>query len=120
MAKEKVKQRSTISVEVGLNEEKLPVELKWRASDNPVPAQACKGMLLSLFDEQSKDTMKIDLWTKDMQVVEMDRFMYQTLRGLADTYHRATQNTELANQMQQFVFFFGQATGAIPKQEDVK
>ncbi|MEO0732174.1 MAG: gliding motility protein GldC [Bacteroidota bacterium] len=116
MAKEPVKKRSTITVEVGLNAEQMPVQLKWKASDKPGPAEACKGMLLALFNEQTKETMKIDLWTKELQVVEMDRFMYQTLRGLADTYHKATGNTELANQMQQFVFFFGQATGAIPKQ----
>jgi len=116
MAKEVVKKRSTISVEVGLNAEQMPVQLKWNASDKPGPAEACKGMLLALFNEQTKETMKIDLWTQDLQVVEMDRFMYQTLRGLADTYNKATGNTELANQMQQFVFFFGQATGAIPKQ----
>lgn len=117
MAKPVVKKRSTISVEVGLDQDKMPVEMKWKASDNSGPAQGCKGMLLSLFNEQSKETMKIDLWTKEMQVVEMDRFMYQTLRGLADTYFKATGNKELANQMQQFTFFFGQATGAIPKEE---
>ena len=117
MAKEVVKKRSKIQVEVGLNAEQMPVEMKWGASDKPGPKEGCKAMLLSLFNEQTKETMKIDLWTKEMQVVEMDRFMYQTLRGLADTYFKATGNKELANQMQQFVFYFGQATGAIPKQE---
>ncbi len=115
MAKEVVSKRSTITIDVGLNADKLPVELKWKASDNPGPSEACKGMLVSLFNERSKETMKIDLWTNELQVVEMDRFMYQTLRGLADTYFRATGNKELANQMQQFVYYFGQATGAIPK-----
>ncbi|TXF91661.1 gliding motility protein GldC [Neolewinella aurantiaca] len=119
MAKEVVKKRSKITVEVGLNAEQMPVEMKWGATDKPGPAEGCKGMLLSLFNEQTKETMKVDLWTKEMQVVEMDRFMYQTLRGLADTYFKATGNKELANQMQQFVFYFGQATGAIPKQGDV-
>ena len=113
-----VKKRSNITIDVGLGEDRMPVELKWKASDNKGPSEACKGMLLSLFNEQSKETMKIDLWTKDMQVVEMDRFMYQTLRGLADTYFRATGNKELANQMQQFTFYFGQATGAIPKPDE--
>jgi gliding motility-associated protein GldC len=117
MAKETVKKRSKISVEIGLNAEQMPVEMKWGATDKPGPSEACKGMLLSLFNEQTKETMKIDLWTNEMQVVEMDRFMYQTLRGLADTYFKATGNTELANQMQQFVLYFGQSTGAIPKEE---
>ncbi|OAV44799.1 gliding motility protein GldC [Lewinella sp. 4G2] len=116
MAQPKVKKRSTITLEVGLDETKTPIELRWKASDNPGPSERCKGMLVSLFNEQNKETMKIDLWTKEMQVVEMDRFMYQTLRGLADTYFKATGNKELANQMQQFTYFFGQATGAIPKE----
>ena len=119
MAKNKVKKKSRITVDVGLDENNMPVEMTWAASDNPAGQhpQACKAMLLSLFDERTKETLKIDLWTKEMQVIEMDRMFYQTLRGLADTYFRATQNKDLANQLQQFVFYFGQATGAIPKEE---
>lgn len=119
MAKSKINKKSRITVDVGLDETNMPVSMSWSASDNPAGPhpQACKAMLLSLFDENTKETLKIDLWTKEMQVIEMDRMFYQTLRGLADTYFRATQNKELANQMQQFVFYFGQATGAIPKDE---
>lgn len=120
MAKNAVAKKSRITIDVGLDAQNMPVEMRWQASDNqaqkrPTP---CKAMLLALFDEKTKETLKIDLWTRDMQVLEMDRMFYQTLRGLADTYFRATQNKELANQMQQFVFYFGQATGAIPKDEE--
>lgn len=117
-----VKKKSEITIGIGLNEEKLPVEMEWAASDNPagtVP-QPIKGMLLAMFSERDKETLKIDLWTKKMQVQEMDRFMYQTLRGLAETYFKATQNKELANAMQQFVFYFGQETNIIPKQPGKK
>ncbi|MEY4905038.1 MAG: hypothetical protein RLZZ292_2853, partial [Bacteroidota bacterium] len=58
---------------------------------------------------------KIDIWTQEMQVLEMDRMVYQTIRALADTYFKATQNTELANQMQQFAQFFGEQVEIIPK-----
>ena len=78
-------------------------------------AQDSKALLLSFFDRQSKDTLKIDLWTVDMQVAEMDRFFFQTLRSLADTYFRATQNKELAADMQRFVQYFGEKTEIIPK-----
>ena len=119
MANQKVTKKSRITIDVGLNDQNLPVEMKWAASDNPAGSKPapCKAMLLSLFDERTKETLKIDLWTRDMQVVEMDRMFYQTLRALSDTYFRSTQNKELANQMQQFTFYFGQATGAIPKEE---
>jgi hypothetical protein len=61
--------------------------------------------------------MKIDLWTTEMQVIEMDRFFFQTLRAMADTYFKATQNAELATAMQQFVQYFGEKTQIIPPQK---
>ncbi|MCB0636142.1 MAG: gliding motility protein GldC [Lewinella sp.] len=112
---ETVKHTSDIIITVGLNEERVPVSLDWKAEDDGQQQRAAKAMLLSLFDEESKETLKIDLWTNEMQVIEMDRFFFQTLRALADTYFKATQNAELATNMQQFVQFFGEKTGIIQK-----
>lgn len=116
---EEVKKKSNINITVGLNEENVPVSLHWQAEDNPSHVQPaeCKGLLLSLFDKEHHDTLKIDLWTKDMQVNEMDRFFYQTLRAMCDTYYKATQNGALANDMQRFVQYFGEKTDILPKQE---
>jgi len=109
--------KSKIEIEVELNEEKHPSAIHWSSSDNPAGAgtKECKAMLLSLFDKDHLDTFKIDLWTTEMQVVEMDRFMFQTLRALADTYFKATRNQELSNDMQRFVQYFGEKTEIIPK-----
>ena len=101
---------STITVIVGLDEKNVPIKMEWKADEGaPIP-QVCKAMLLSLFDEESKDTLRIDLWTKEMQVIEMDRFFFQTLRGMADTYFKATQNAQLATDFQRFVQYFGEKT----------
>lgn len=105
----KVVRSSEVVVKVGLDENNIPVRMDWMAESSGGFTE-CKGMLLSIFDFDTKDTLKIDLWTTEMQVEEMDRFMFQTLRGLADTYHKATQNHELASAMQQFVEYFGQKT----------
>jgi len=112
-----IKRTSEVKMTIGLDEGNVPVEIKWEASDDDTSdaPKDCKAMLLSIFDGETHDTMKIDLWTKDMQVVEMDRFVFQTLRALADTYHRATQNNELANDMQKFAQYFGEQTETIPK-----
>jgi gliding motility-associated protein GldC len=108
---------SEIRISIGLDAENIPVSIGWSADDGPEGEnlQASKAMLLSFFDPEHKDTLKIDLWTKELQVAEMDRMMYQTLRGLADTYYRATQNRELATDMQQFVQYFGEKTEILPK-----
>ncbi|MBK9254347.1 MAG: gliding motility protein GldC [Saprospiraceae bacterium] len=111
---------SVISLEIGLNEDKHPSKILWTSTDHPEnqEKQECKAMLLSLFDKEHKDTFKIDLWTTEMQVGEMDRFMFQTLRGLADTYFRSTANKQLSNDMQMFVDYFGKQTGIIVESED--
>jgi gliding motility-associated protein GldC len=104
-----------IQLEVVLGEDKLPVQINFSADDQPeeLGATACKGMLLSLFDKEDLSTLKLDLWAKDMQLIEMDRFVFQTLKGLADTYQRATNNKDLANDMQNFISYFGEKIGVV-------
>lgn len=108
---------SEINIEVTVNEEKVPTTIRWIATDHPDAGspQSAKAMLLAFFDEETKDTLKIDLWTRQMQVVEMDRFFYQTLRAMADTYFKATGNKELAGEMRRFVRYFGEETEIVPK-----
>lgn len=108
---------SAIEINVGLDEENIPVRIEWRAEDSPGnrDAKECKAMLVAFFDKETKDTLKIDLWTREMQVLEMDRFFYQTLRAMADTYFKATQNAKLATDLQRFVQYFGEETEILPK-----
>ena len=112
-------QKATITIEVELNEEKIPAQIWWKSDASPEEAKPkeTKAMLVSFFDKETLDTLKIDLWTTEMQVVEMDRFIFQTLRSMADTYFRATKNNKLASEMQQFVQYFGEQTEIIPKQK---
>lgn len=119
MSKDKVTKQSNIKIQVGLNADQVPVRIHWEAEDNPHMdgPQQCKAFMLSLFDDEHKDTLKVDLWTKDMQIFEMDRFFYQTMRAMTDTYYRATQNKELAQEMARFVQYFGERTEIIPKEK---
>ena len=114
-----IKIEHEIRIKVGLDDKNMPVRISWDADDNPSgeTTQDSKAMLISLFDREHLETVKIDLWVKDMQVGEMDRFVFQTLRGMADTYFRATQNAEMARDMQLFVQYFGEQTKVIPKEE---
>lgn len=107
---------SSIHIQITLDNEKIPEKISWSTSGlEGDKAQEAKAMLLAFFDHDTKDTLKIDLWTKEMQVAEMDRFFYQTLRSLADTYKRATSNTPLAEAMQQFAQYFGEQVKLLKK-----
>ncbi len=108
---------SAITIQVGLDKDRVPVKIEWAASDMHPDGQMeeCKAMAVALFDKAHRDTLRIDLWTKEMQVQEMDRFFYQTLRSLSQTYLRATQNKDLAEEMAKFAHYFGEKTEVVPK-----
>lgn len=92
--------KSTIQIEVELDEQKVPSNIQWKATDSTVekPQQA-KAFILSLWDGADKAALRIDLWTQKMMVDEMADFYYQTLMTMADTFERATKMTELTNEM---------------------
>jgi len=106
--------KSKIDIEVTLDENKNPVDIQWQAeSKDGQTTHVSKAMLLSFFDAQSKETFKIDLWTSDLQIAEMDRLMFNTLKALTETYYTATKNESLSNQMRSFVHHFGLETKII-------
>jgi len=96
-------QTSTITIDVQLDPEKVPQQISWRATDSSADmAQKAKAMMISFWDGADKSALRIDLWTKEMMVDEMADFFYQTIMTMADTYLRATQQTELSNDMKNF------------------
>ncbi len=112
--KNTIKRTSEVSVQVHLDEQNLPLQMDWDASDSPIKGRKpCKAMLLSMWDGDAKNALRIDLWTKDMRVDEMEHFFFQTLSTMADTYARATQKKEVAAEMKRFAHAFGKKIGAI-------
>jgi gliding motility-associated protein GldC len=98
---------STITIDVHLNENKVPENITWKASDSTIQnAQKAKAMMLAFWDGAEKAALRIDLWTKDMMVDEMADFFYQTFMTMADTYDRATQHKEVVDDMKKFAHDF--------------
>jgi gliding motility-associated protein GldC len=113
--------KSNINIEITLDEEKMPDTIGWNAPDGGVEGyQEAKGMLLGLWDGQEKSALRIDLWTKKMMVDEMNDFYFQTLMGMADTYTRATKNTNLANELKEFAKMFHKKAVAALEEEEKK
>ena len=104
---------STIQVRVGLDEDKMPSSISWSAPD-PAPEneRTAKAFLLSLWDGKDKTALRIDLWTREMMIDEMEDFFFQTLMGMADTYERATRHQDLAGDLKQFAQTFYQKSRA--------
>ncbi|MDP9042142.1 MAG: gliding motility protein GldC [Bacteroidota bacterium] len=100
---------SSIHIRVSLDENKMPSEISWSAADSSSEnTRNAKAFLLSIWDGADKEALRIDLWTKDMMVDEMEDFFYQTLMTMADTYQRATRHNDLAADMKEFARTFYQ------------
>lgn len=112
-----VAKEADIKVSVGLDENSVPVSMKWTADDGNQKEQDAKAMLLALWDEQEQNTMRIDLWTKDMTVDEMKKFFHQTLLTMADTFERATGEDKICGDMRDFCFYFAERMELVPPQE---
>lgn len=95
--------KSTISIDVMLDNNKIPEQILWEASDSTAEMkQKAKAFCLAFWDGQDKTALRIDLWTKDMMVDEMGDFYYQMMMTMADTFNRATKQEVLAEEMKTF------------------
>jgi len=81
-------------------------------------AQACKSVMISIWDPQKEHTVRFDLWTKEMMRHEMSMFILQSLLMMADTYFQATGNKPLADELQEFAEQFGVKAKLIQRDGD--
>jgi len=99
---------SEITLRVALDDNRVPEKLSWSAQDGGIENEEAKAMLLSVWDSRNKESLRIDLWTKDMPVEEMKVFFHQTLLGLSDTFMRATQDEKMTATMRDFCDYFAE------------
>ena len=94
---------SSIIIDVETDENRVPHSIEWKATNTTIAeAQKAKAMMLSFWDGAEKTALRIDLWTKDMMIDEMSDFFYQTMMTMADTFGRATNQQEIADDMKNF------------------
>jgi gliding motility-associated protein GldC len=99
---------SEIKFLVELDENRVPEKLTWTAQDGGVDLEEAKAIMLSVWDAKAKETLRIDLWTKEMPVDEMKQFFHQTLVAMADTFQRATADEKMAETMKDFCQYFAE------------
>ncbi len=103
-----------IKLKVDLDDEDVPTRIVWEASEaqgaGPAP---CQSMMLSLWDGEKKSIAAIDLWIRDMTIDDMHLYFYQAIHQMADTYLRATKNSEGAKMIHEFGEGFGGTVGLV-------
>lgn len=98
-----MKKTSQITFNVTLDENQIPEKIDWMATDAGMEKNLdSKAIMISVYDTESEETLRMDLWTKEMRVDEMKRFFHQTIISMADTLQRATNETQMAADMREF------------------
>lgn len=93
---------SNIKLSIDQTEDSVQ-RIRWEADDAQQPGvQEAKGMVLALWDHVQRSSLRIDLWTHDMSIDDMNDFVFQTLVSLADTYGKATGNQAISAEMKHF------------------
>ena len=88
-----------ITIEVELDDNHVPEKIFWNAEDGGVDKKETKATMISVWDDQTMEALRIDLWTKEMEVDHMKRFFHQILISLGDTYLRATGEEDVTEWM---------------------
>ena len=95
-----IMKKAEIKLQIELDETNVPNTITWSSNDgessDELPA---KAMFLALWDSAYKNSMRIDLWTKDMPYDEMKRFFYETLQTLGESFLRSSGGDPMAEKV---------------------
>jgi gliding motility-associated protein GldC len=91
---------SSIRFEIDLDNTNVPEQIQWDATDKPESGLAdTKAISIAIWDTQQKNTLRIDLWTKEMPVDEMKRFYVECIGGLSQSVLNSTGDEYMSNEM---------------------
>lgn len=112
---DKITKTSTISLKIGTNENNVPMRMMWNADDAGVENKEASALMLSVWDPKEKNTMKIDLWVKEMSIEEMKQFFHQTLVTMADTFEKATGEKNISEDLRDYCYHFAEKMEILPE-----
>lgn len=108
--------KAEIKITVELDDQNVPETMMWESTDSATKEQvAVKSMMLALWDHNYKNSLRIDLWTKDMPVDEMKRFFYETLQTMGDSFLKATGETLIVEDLRDYCAHFADKMGITQK-----
>ncbi|QDH80713.1 gliding motility protein GldC [Echinicola soli] len=91
---------SEIKFTINLDEKNLPKTITWDATDKESEgAEETKSISLNVWDNLNHNTLRIDLWTDDMSVVEMKRFYIDILGGMGQTILNSTGDEYMSEEI---------------------
>ena len=97
-----MKRKAKINIDLELDENNVPENINWHASDSDFKNKDAKAISLSIWDGVDKSTLKINLWTKEMMAEEMKFFTIQMLDSLGDNYLKSVGDKKTSKLIKNF------------------
>mgnify|MGYP001246605907 FL=1 len=105
--------KQNLKFEIELDENHLPLKIIMKSAENNLNEDRIKALMISAWSAYSKETLRIDLWTKDMPVNDMYIMFHQTMLGMAVSLEKSTGHNKLAGALRDYCHFFAEQTKII-------
>ena len=102
--------KQTLKFEVELDENNLPNSIKMLEEKSSNSSIDLKALMIAAWDAKRKETLRVDIWTKDMPVNDMFIMYHQNMMGMATSLEKSTGQNKLANALRDYCDFFAKET----------
>ena len=105
--------KKILKFEVELDENNLPDNIQMvgdQVSDDEINL---KALMIAAWDSQKKETLRVDIWTKDMPINDMFILYHQNMMGMATSLEKSTGEVKLAEALKDYCAFFAEKTKII-------
>ena len=103
-----INKKTQVKIDINLDENNIPEQMKWTAPDGGISDKETKALLLSFWDAENQETLKMDLWVKEMPIDQMQLFFHQTLVSPSDTFYSARQDEKMTASMTDLCDYFAE------------
>ena len=97
--------KKTLKFEVELDENNLPESISMIGEETNNSAIALKALMVAAWDATRKETLRVDIWTKDMPVNDMFILYHQNMMGMATSLEKSTGEENLLMHSEIIVLF---------------
>ena len=105
--------KKILKFEVELDENNLPENIQMVGHQLDKDEVNLKALMIAAWDAQKKETLRVDIWTKDMPVHDMFILYHQNMMGMATSLDKSTGEGELAEALRDYCAFFAEKTKII-------
>lgn len=92
---------SEINLKIKLDDQGVPEKIDWMATDNPDGEgfTDTRAVNVAIWDTKVQNTLRLDLWTKEMTVDEMKKFYIDCLGGMSQSLLNATGDSFMSEEL---------------------